>query len=292
LPLPPAHDHTTTCLESDDEVLNALRANLAVGAGLPEPAADRDEALASKERGRKSPSRPWVVRPFKPSSRPPLALLTVFDDGKPEGEVVRLRDGRFVIGRSEGDLIIPHDGMMSSRHVEITRQSVGGQHRWTITDLDSTNGLFFRVLRTVLVDGSEIMLGQGRYRFLAPVKPGAGNAEPADASAKHATRPWGDSDAPVVPTLAEMVGSGLGARFPLTRSEVWLGADPACDICRLKDPCCDAKHARLHRDVKHGWIIENNRSFNGLWFRLPQLVADSSVQFQIGEQRFKLQIGD
>jgi len=78
-----------------------------------------------------------------------MAMLTVCDDGKLDGEVIRIRDQRFVIGLSEGDLKIPFDGRISARHVEITLQTVGGLHRWVVTDLQSTHGTFVRLRRPV-----------------------------------------------------------------------------------------------------------------------------------------------
>ena len=103
--------------------------------------------------------------PFRPTVRPPVAVLTVFDDGKTDGESIRIRDHRFIIGRTEGDLCIPLDGRMSARHVEITHQVVGGLHRWVVTDLQSTHGMFVRVSRTALADKAEFQVGNGRYRF-------------------------------------------------------------------------------------------------------------------------------
>src|SRR5262249_44092885 len=58
--------------------------------------------------------------PFKPTRRPPMALLCYLDDGSEDGEWFRMRTDRFVIGRTEGDVRIPHDGMISPRHAEIT----------------------------------------------------------------------------------------------------------------------------------------------------------------------------
>ena len=100
--------------------------------------------------------------------RPPVAVLTIFDDGKTDGELIRIRDHRFIIGRTEGDLCIPLDGRISSRHLEITHQIVGGLHRWVVTDLQSTHGMFVRVSRTALADKAEFLVGNGRYRFDAP----------------------------------------------------------------------------------------------------------------------------
>src|SRR5947209_5349177 len=52
---------------------------------------------------------PRVVCPDRPTQRPPVASLTLFDDGKTDGELLRLRAARFVLGRSEGDFLLPHD---------------------------------------------------------------------------------------------------------------------------------------------------------------------------------------
>ena len=72
---------------------------------------------------------------------------------------------------------------MSARHVEITHQIVGGLHRWVVTDLQSTHGMFVRVSRTVLADKAEFLVGNGRYRFDAPqVDAGRdGRLRPGDA---------------------------------------------------------------------------------------------------------------
>ena len=116
--------------------------------------------------------------PFRPTARPPVALLTVFDDGKTEGETIRIRDSRFVIGRTEGDLKIPIDGRISSKHLEITHQVVGGLHRWVLTDMQSMHGLFVRVSKSVLADQSEFLIGGGRYQFEAAQETCAGKRNP------------------------------------------------------------------------------------------------------------------
>ena len=41
-------------------------------------------------------------------------------------EWLRLRGDRVVIGRSEGDVLIPHDAMISGRHAELSRRVEGG----------------------------------------------------------------------------------------------------------------------------------------------------------------------
>ena len=55
-----------------------------------------------------------------------MAILVVFDDGRTDGEIIRIRDHRFIIGRSEGDLVIPFDGRISAATLRSrTRWSAG-----------------------------------------------------------------------------------------------------------------------------------------------------------------------
>src|SRR5207244_10614612 len=89
--------------------------------------------------GQKTTSAPPApaaeVQPERPGQRPPMALLVILDDGRQDGERVRLRGDRTVIGRSEGDVRIPHDLAISGRHAELVRQKTGHGHRWFLADL-------------------------------------------------------------------------------------------------------------------------------------------------------------
>lgn len=276
-PQPPAGPaRSGTLLETDDDILQVLRGSVDV-----EPVVKTAQADASP------------VKPYRPTQRPPIALLTVLDDGKSEGEVIRLRADRFVIGRAEGDLRIPHDQQISTRHVEITRQHVGDRYRWVVTDLQSSNGLFIRVSRTVLADKAEFLAGLGRYRFEMPTSnlPETVDVLPADTSSG-STRPFGSNPVtPLQPSLVELAGGKILSRLPLARPEYWIGSDSACAICRSGDPFIALKHVRLYREGNGAWHAQNNKTVNGLWLKVPQVTVADSCSFQIGEQRFRLSAG-
>jgi pSer/pThr/pTyr-binding forkhead associated (FHA) protein len=263
------------------------------------------------ERPGKKPETDEAIRPPSPPNRPgplgvpvavpvakpvtaPPALLTVLDDGKTEGEVLRLRTDRFVVGRSEGDFLIPHDPQISTRHIEITRQRVGDKVRWMVTDLQSSNGLFIRVSRTALANKAEFLAGMGRYRFDAP---GAALPETMDALApdapRDATRPFGmDVGSLLQPALLELAGGSVLSRLPLAQPEYWIGSDPTCAVCRAGDPFADPRHVRLYREPNGAWHAQNNKSANGLWLKTPQITVTDGCLFQIGEQRFRLKVGE
>jgi hypothetical protein len=209
------------------------------------------------------------------------------------GEVLRLRADRFVIGRSEGDFLIPHDLLISARHLEITRHRVGEQYRWVLTDLQTTNGLFIRVSRTALADKAKLLVGTGRYRFEAP---GGSLPETLDAlppDAPHgSTRPLGTDAATLQqPTLVELAGGKVLSRLPLAKPEYWIGSGPDCPICQAGDPFVEPRHARVYRDADGAWHAQNNKAPNGLWIKVPRLTVTDSCLFQIGEQRFRLNAG-
>jgi hypothetical protein len=294
----------STVLETDEDLRQALQAGLRsppqtapTDPGPTAPASPGGGRTASgyRPRGGGNPADAGPGRAaslYRPTVRPPVAVLTVYDDGKLDGEVIRIRDHRFIIGRTEGDLTLPLDGRISARHVEITHQLVGGLHRWVITDLQSTHGLFVRVSRSVLADKAEILVGNGRYRFDAPQGDlGATTDYVANESARGETQGWDDPSSPFrPPALTELIGKEIGNRTLLVRPEYWIGSDLACPICRPDDPFCEPRHVRLFRVPKGGWHAEHNRTQNGLWLRMSQINVESMVQFQIGEQRFRLKV--
>src|SRR5438876_2546080 len=107
--------------------------------------------------------------PFRPVMRPPMACLYVIDDGRSDGEMIRIRGDTFVIGRTEGDLKLPHDRMISGKHVSITREAeaLKGRFRWFVNDLQTRNGTFIRAGSAVMVHGTEILIGGRRFTFNA-----------------------------------------------------------------------------------------------------------------------------
>jgi hypothetical protein len=281
-------ERSGTVLETDEDIRQALLSGhkgrrpgpaVAVEPSVPVPAAP-------------SPGVARAAVPFRPTARPPVAVLTVFDDGKTDGEVIRIRDHRFIIGRTEGDFCIPLDGRISARHLEITHQVVGGLHRWVVTDLQSTHGMFVRVSRTVLADKAEFLVGKGRYRFDAPFTDAGQTVDHLGNEAGFGqTQGLDEGPATFRPAaVTELVGSDIGNRALLVKNEYWIGSDPTCPICRPDDPFCEPRHVRLYRGSRGNWHAEHHKTPNGLWLRMPQITVESLAQFQIGEQRFQLRV--
>lgn len=281
----PEHPHTV--LETEEEISRALRL-LAQG-----QAAEPGPVVQSPATARAAPVVTSSARLYHPYLRPSVATLCVLDDGKPEGEIIRVRSDRFIIGRTEGDLLLPHDSLISSRHVEISRQRIGEQFRWVITDLQTTNGLFVRVSRTMLTDKCEFLVGSGRYRFEAPKAAHLNAADHLKSNVQPGmTRPWGMDVAPsLCPVLVDVTAGQDGERLTLNKPECWIGSDPSCSIRRAVDPFVEPRHARLYRDEKGNWQAHHNKTLNGLWLRVPQVTVQDSCRFQIGEQRLRLTVG-
>jgi hypothetical protein len=226
---------------------------------------------------------------YRPTQRPPVPLLCVFDDGADDGETIRIRGERFVIGRSEGDLTLPHDSRVSSRHAEIVRQK-GPDDRWVwvLTDLGSTNGTFVRAGSAGIKDGQEFLVGRTCYRFEAAPTPAA---QPEITDIRKTALAWDATSGPPTPSIVEITPTGPGVRLPLTADEYWIGSDRArCALVPADDPFVSPRHARLHRDAKGRWHVSNNKAANGLWVRVEQTDLTSSCYFQLGEQRFYFKV--
>ena len=112
-----------------------------------------------------------AAQPFRPVFRPPVAVLEICDDGRDEGEFIRIRGESLTIGRANADVLIAHDSQISSTHARISRRLVQGSYHWFLTDLNSTNGTFIRVAKVTLADGQFILLGSHRYLFRAAQLP-------------------------------------------------------------------------------------------------------------------------
>jgi len=232
--------------------------------------------------------------PFRPVRRPPMALLCILDDGdRDDGEWVRLRSDRVVIGRVEGDIVIPHDTMMSGRHAELTRQLENGRFRWYLTDLQSTNGTYIRVGNAHLKHNQEMLIGSRCYRFdAAPQGAALADATESEDEQPVSTRGWQSlSAADLIPALIELTPKGEGQRHLLTRADNWIGRNPTtCSVVLGNDPFVSPQHVRIHKDSRGRWHIESAKSLNGLWLRIDQAPLEGACQFQLGEQRFLLRV--
>ncbi len=281
-----------TQLETD-EVLEQIRAKLKQNKAPVK--SDRNGNTSSKEPNReKKEQKGQQEQPFRPTVRPPAATLIMCDDGESTGEVFRLRGDRFIIGRTEGDLQLPDDEQISSRHVALTRQVVSGQTRWVVTDLQSRNGLFVRVSKAPMTHMSEVLIGGGRYRLEIMQHAGAQTAAFEDAPARAPTTlAFQNNDVLGSEMLTEILAGGSGTRIMLNRDQYWFGSDPECEICRRQDPFVSGKHASLVRSQRGTWMLQSNSTVNGIWLRMPQVVLEQGkkCEFQIGEQRFRLRYG-
>jgi len=267
-------------LESVDEIRSQLRATSKT---VPEvsPMARTEGAVKTL--------------PFRPSLRPPMGLLHVFDDGEDTGEVVRVRASSFIIGRVEGDLVIPHDGGISGRHAEIVRRVENGTTAWILRDLNSTNGTFVRASTVILHHDQEVLIGGIAFRFSAPAQ-GFDAVDP-NVPEGNATRKFeGLSRAGVArpssppPTLTEMAEGEKPLHFTLTQNEQWLGRDPRQCSMVIDDPTVDPRHARIYRDDQDRWVMASERSRNGLWARVQEAALGRGGYFQCGEQRFLFKV--
>jgi hypothetical protein len=272
-----AGGYPSTRLESVEEIQRAIRARAAPAPSATPPAVP-------------TAPPPAETPVFRPVRRPPMALLCVHDDGNEDGEVFRLRTDRVVIGRSEGDIVIPHDTMMSGRHADLSRQLEEGRPRWFLTDLQSTNGTYVRASHAILKPGQDLLLGSRRYRFLAALQD-LHTAETEDPPPK-GTQGWQSvTPADLTPSLVELVNANdTGRRYPLPHKEQWLGRDPRmASIVIPDDPLISPRHARIYQGRKR-WHIENAGSVNGIWLRVQHLALESTCYFQLGEQRFSVRI--
>lgn len=234
-----------------------------IGPAVREPTIVEPPAVPSRP-GRPAGSRE-ASPAFRPVLRPPMAILCVCDDGGDSGETVRIRVPSFVIGRSAGEMVIPHDGGMSARHAEIARRLADGRYGWALRDLGSTNGTFVRTARASLEDGQELLIGGVRFRFELP-------------------------DGSAAPRLVEIESRGPGPSHAIAAPETWIGRDPArCSIV-VDRPWVGPRQAAIRARRRGRWMIEKADAGDGVWLRIDEIDLGRGGQFQCGEQRFLFRV--
>ena len=208
-----------------------------------------------------------IVTPrYRPTRRPPMALLRVYDDDLTGAEEFRVRQSPFIIGRQDGDLVIGHERQMSRRHARIDRVEEGETWRWYLGDLRSTNGTFVRVSDAWLDDGVEMLLAGELVRFNQPL------------GAKEA------SLTKVGPTSEE-------ERIRLTEGDHLIGSDASVCLPFLQSsPFLDPSQIRLQS--RNGrWRVIDLASTNHVMITVTKRaeLTDGAI-FQIGEQRFSFHL--
>ena len=231
---------------------------------------------------------------LRPSLRPPMAVLCAFDDDQESGEIVRIRVPAFVIGRSDGGLIIPHDAGISGRHAEIGRRLAGDRYRWYLRDLGSTNGTFARVARAVLREDQEFLIGGTRFRFESgrEGEPPARSFPEVEAAGSRdgRPRPSGRRREHMTPVLVEIRPDGEPRRFVLSQGETWIGRDAAACRIVIDQQSVAERHAVIKTRKNGRLMIENAGSRDGVWLRINEVDLGRGAQFQCGEQRFAIRI--
>lgn len=287
-----------TMLESVEDLRGLVKRNQTMKEAIPFPVAPvSTPPAAGAGVSAHAPSPPAAAddtERFRPVQRPPTAVLVVLDDADDDGEAVRIRKESFTIGRVQGDLVISHDGNMSGRHAEIVRRLEGGRWQWYLRDLQSTNGTFVRVAGGILRNGQEVLIGGACFRFESSHVDESSETLTAPGAVAATRKFVGGSisqfAAQMSPTLVALSADGGERRYPLDRPELWLGRDRASCSIVLDDPLVSPRHAKLYRDPKGKWMIQNNRSLNGIWMRITEVSLEKSGQFQCGEQRFLIRL--
>jgi pSer/pThr/pTyr-binding forkhead associated (FHA) protein len=248
----------------------------------------REKALRTSPQARASAKDAVSVkvRAFRPTTRQPLAVLTILDDGsREEGETIRIRDSKLSIGREKGDVTIPFDGDLSGMHAELRCQKQKGRFRWFLIDQKSTNGTFVRAVRASLSRESELIVGGRRYMFRLP-EPGEEATDTEALQTQTYRAPTRTILERFVPQLIETGVSEENAKTFSIGGEVLVGADPGCQITIEDDPFINPKHARVYQDETERWMIEDQKSLNGVWIRVRKFAMDKQTEFQLGQQRF------
>lgn len=235
------------------------------------------------------PTGPWesvspgAERPFRPMLRPRIPVVSCLDDGGvATGQDFRLRDEKFLIGRTEGDVTISCDKTMSARHAVIQRVNHRGHYEWQLEDLGTANGTFVRVASSLFFDDTIVIVGGRRFRMESPVVSLQASDDDGtryvDAQACHSG---------IWPKLVETGKDDKALSFEIRKPRVTVGAlGGGCDIS-IDDPYLAKHHATISHHASGRLKISAEKSVNGVWANVRTIQLTRYCFFRCGEQVFR-----
>src|SRR5580658_2005079 len=132
------------------------------GGALHQSAASRGGAI-SHDASIPDASRSTVLADQR---KPPVVGWFVALTGEQKGEDFRIREGQNTIGSAPDADIVIHDSAISGKHASLRYKD----EKFTITDLDSTNGTFLNdrsdpIAREELKDNDVVRIGEVSLKF-------------------------------------------------------------------------------------------------------------------------------
>lgn len=259
---------------------------LAVPPAAPAPAF---RAAAPAEPLIEPSAQPRAPEPAKPAAsadpRERGALVSILKDGS-DGRRFPVYDDQTDIGRTEGQVVLGDDPYLSPRHARLAFRN--GQP--VLRDLDSLNGIYFRVRDPVDVsDGDMLLLGQQVLRFEVLSE----SELPLGPAMQHGVMVFGTPEVQRFARLVQYTTEGVGRDVHyLYRDETVIGREQG-DLVFTDDPFMSRRHAAISVDrASRRFVLKDLGSSNGTAVRFRgERVLKAGDQFRVGRHLFRFEAG-
>lgn len=217
----------------------------------------------------------------KEAAAPRARLVSVNRDGS-DGPSYPIQAERFDIGRNTGTLQFEDDGYLSERHARIELR----RGRFELLDLDSLNGVFFRIRGSEeLVPGIKLIVGMQFMQF--DVVPEA-ERDPAPA-VQHGVLVFGTPPKLPWARLRQITTAGIVRDvYHLYRAEVVVGRESG-DIVFSDDDFMSRMHAAIRNEGGKAWLVDMNSS-NGTYLQVRgSRVLAAGDYLRLGDQLLRFE---
>jgi pSer/pThr/pTyr-binding forkhead associated (FHA) protein len=217
------------------------------------------------------------------AKKPKARLVLIKPDGS-EGTVFNLAAEKTTIGRTHGIIMFPKDPYISPRHADL----VFKDEQLTITDLDSLNGIYYRMTGEVQIfPGTYFRIGRQLLRLEVP-----GDFQQMNIEAPQGDDStfWGSPPPQVWARLVQVLEGGkIGEIHLLTQPELIIGREEG-EVRFPEDGFISSRHCLLAN--KGGDChLRDLGSSNGTYLRIRKThTLKSEDRIQIGNQVLKVDI--
>ncbi len=207
-----------------------------------------------------------------------FSLIVIRPDGSP-GQECELTHPTVFLGRTEGDILLPDDPLVSRHHARFT---VLGEQLY-VEDLGSSNGTFVRLRKPHTLKHDDIILaGRQMFRFreCQSKEPGAEN--------QPAAQPPSSARAEAPAELVRLLPGGVEENhYPLQAGENILGRTRGT-LTFPEDAYLSSQHAKVKYEGGK-FILEDLQATNGTFVRIrPCALLDDGDIILIGHQLLRV----
>jgi pSer/pThr/pTyr-binding forkhead associated (FHA) protein len=225
------------------------------------------------------PSKTMYFSGLQQQSRAKLVLVKG-DNG--DGISYQLNGDEHLVGRLEGAILFPEDGLLSPRHANFIYR----EGKLVVRDESSTNGVFVRIKNAVPIESGGLFLVGEQLLQIEASAPDFGPQPDAEGTYYYAS----PRRASKMRLIQRLRGGGIGIIYRARGDTISIGREGS-DVNFPDDPFISGRHAQVSIGADGRFTLTDLGSKNGTFIRITEEAPLANGDFVfIGQQLLRVEV--